>query len=922
MTFSLTGTDANLFAVDAAGVITFVGAPGFEDAGDTDADNVFDLTVTATDPDGLSSSQAVAVTVTDVNEAPVITSVAAVSVAENQLAASSATATDADGDTLTFSLTGADANLFAVDAAGVITFIGAPDFEMPGSMDGDNVFDLTVTATDPDGLSSSQAVAVTVTDVNEAPVITSAAAVSVAENQIAVSTATATDVDGDALTLTLTGTDAALFAIDAAGVITFVSAPDFETPGSMDGDNVFDLIVNANDGTVTTTQALTITVTDALDPVIGLNGIDDILNGGPEANILDGLTGSDTLSGLGGDDTLISDGDDILLDGGAGIDTADFSGVTSLDTTGAPLFSANTVNPVTGMTEFSADFFSIIDLDSGDTLLVTPATVASNNIVGNIANIENVIGTDFPDLIIGDVFDNTFDGGLGNDILVGNEGNDILNGGDGNDQIVPGSGNDIVNAGSGDDLIFDAGNVSTAGTPLVSNDIIDGGAGNDTYVFADFQAADVSITNNGDGTLTVTGVLSGTDTLTNVEVIQLGDGTPLAIPGAPPVTPPGSSTMATAGNDTLTGTAGDDVIDGLAGNDTLDGGVGADTLIGSSGDDILISDGQDSLLDGGTGSDTLDFSGVTGVVTTGMPIIEFSLVDATTGITTFDEDFFVALDFQSDVAVIDFGAGGTLTNLVNSENIIGKDFADVILGNTANNTLSGGLGNDLIVSDTGNDILNGGDGNDAIIAGFGNDTLNGGSGNDIIIDGPGNDIIDGGIGIDTLVLEDTQLADVSVTNNGDGTLTVVGLINGTDTLTNVESIVLLDGTPVTTPNAPSVKTSAPNEGSDGLTDATDLSALLSDEGVDLGQNSALDLNAQDQSVAPDLGDSIIEDVSVSALESIEGVTVSEGGVASAAPSVDTADLTDVVNLEDVLTEDSLAADLLNLDMSDMVDMVG
>ena len=90
----------------------------------------------------------------------------------------------------------------------------------------------------------------------------------------------------------------------------------------------------------------------------------------------------------------------------------------------------------------------------------------------------------------------------------------------------------------------------------------------------------------------------------------------------------------------------------------------------------------------------------------------------------------------------------------------------------------------------------------------------------------------------------------------------------------------------------------------------------------MGQDSALDLNAQDQSVAPDLGDSIIEDVSVSALESIEGVTVSEGGVTSAAPSADTADLADVVNLEDVLSEDSLAADLLNLEMSDMVDMVG
>ena len=103
-----------------------------------------------------------------------------------------------------------------IDGAGALDFLATPNFEMPGDANGDNVFDLTVTGTDPDGLSVSQTVAVTVTDVNEAPVITSPTAVSVAENQTSVPNATATDADaGDTVTFTLTGTDANLFNLDA-----------------------------------------------------------------------------------------------------------------------------------------------------------------------------------------------------------------------------------------------------------------------------------------------------------------------------------------------------------------------------------------------------------------------------------------------------------------------------------------------------------------------------------------------------------------------------------------------------------------------------------------------------------------------------------------------------------------------------------
>jgi len=270
LTFSLTGTDASLFAIDSSsGVVSFVGAPDFEMPGDAGADNVYDVTVNASDGTA-TATQAVAITVTDVNEAPVITNAAAVSAAENQTVAITAAATDSDGDALTFSLTGTDASLFAIDATtGVISFVGAPDFEMPGDAGANNVFDVIVNVSDGTA-TTTQNLAITVTNVNEAPVITSAAAISVAENSTNVTNVGSSDVDGDSLDFTLSGADAALFTIDAAGALDFVSPPDFETPGDANSDNVFNITITGTDpGGLTDSQAVAVTVTDVNEaPVI------------------------------------------------------------------------------------------------------------------------------------------------------------------------------------------------------------------------------------------------------------------------------------------------------------------------------------------------------------------------------------------------------------------------------------------------------------------------------------------------------------------------------------------------------------------------------------------------------------------------------------------------------------------------------
>ncbi len=249
LTYTLTGTDASSLSINSSsGVITFNSAPDYE----TKA--TYSVTVHVSDGTN-TTPQALSINVTDVNEtSPVITSSPTFSAAENQLAVGTVTATDADtSDTLTYTLTGTDASSLSINSSsGVITFNSAPDYESKATY--------SVTVNVSDGTNTTpQALSINVTDVNEtSPVITSSPTFSAAENQVAVDTVTATDADtSDTLTYTLTGTDASSLSINiSSGVITFDSAPDYETKAT------YFVTVNVSDGTNTTPQALSISVTN------------------------------------------------------------------------------------------------------------------------------------------------------------------------------------------------------------------------------------------------------------------------------------------------------------------------------------------------------------------------------------------------------------------------------------------------------------------------------------------------------------------------------------------------------------------------------------------------------------------------------------------------------------------------------------
>ena len=178
---------------------------------------------------------------------PVFTSSATFSAAENQTAIDTVTATDANGDTVTFTVSGSE---LEITSAGVLTFASAPDFETKSSY--------TATVSASNGINvTTQAITVNVTNLNDNnPSFTSDATLSAAENQTSIDTVTATDADGDSVTFTISGSE---LAITSAGVLTFASAPDYETK------NTYTATVTASDGTNSTTQDITVNVTNVND---------------------------------------------------------------------------------------------------------------------------------------------------------------------------------------------------------------------------------------------------------------------------------------------------------------------------------------------------------------------------------------------------------------------------------------------------------------------------------------------------------------------------------------------------------------------------------------------------------------------------------------------------------------------------------
>ncbi|HWR00514.1 MAG TPA: cadherin domain-containing protein [Chlorobaculum sp.] len=234
LTYSVSGTDASLLNIDSV-----TGAVTLKSAADITLKTSYSFNVVASD--GLAAHDATKVVLVSVqalnNYAPVITSGVTGTVVENAPTSTviyTATATDADNNPVSYSLSGTDASLLNINSAtGAVTLKTSADYETKTS------YSFNVIASD--GLAAhdvSKAVVVSVTNLNDiAPVFTSGATGAVVENaavSTVIYTAVATDADNlGALSYSLSGADASYLNIDSVtGAVTLKASADYETKTS------------------------------------------------------------------------------------------------------------------------------------------------------------------------------------------------------------------------------------------------------------------------------------------------------------------------------------------------------------------------------------------------------------------------------------------------------------------------------------------------------------------------------------------------------------------------------------------------------------------------------------------------------------------------------------------------------------------
>ena len=210
--------------------------------------------------------------------------------------------------TIRYTLAGTDADRFEIDdETGQITTAVDLNYEAAAgdasNCVAQNACEVTITATDSTGTAGATGttapnlnatVTITITDVDEMPTFAAAslAAVTVQENTMALFgdaadgfsiaaadgvTYTATDPETRQITYHLMGSDAAKFQLSATQVLSFKEdqEPDYEMPGDADRDNVYEVTVRANDGTMTADKMVKVTVVNEDEgPVI--TGVEEV----------------------------------------------------------------------------------------------------------------------------------------------------------------------------------------------------------------------------------------------------------------------------------------------------------------------------------------------------------------------------------------------------------------------------------------------------------------------------------------------------------------------------------------------------------------------------------------------------------------------------------------------------------------------
>ena len=270
ITWALSGTDEDDFTL-TDGVLRFASQPDVEIPADSDTNNLYVITIKATDDQSLSDTINVQVTVAGQNEPPTFPGATtsrdiSETTPAGQSVGSPVTAADPERDSLTYSLSGTDAGHFDIaTSTGQILTKSALDYE-------GNKKSYTVTVSVHDGRNpngdndtsedATITVTINVTDENEAPTITGLETTDWPENATGtIAKYTANDPEMATTTWTIDGTDKADFSISDTGVLTIDNAPDYES-----GHTFYQVIVRASDGQYTAELDVTINITNVDEP--------------------------------------------------------------------------------------------------------------------------------------------------------------------------------------------------------------------------------------------------------------------------------------------------------------------------------------------------------------------------------------------------------------------------------------------------------------------------------------------------------------------------------------------------------------------------------------------------------------------------------------------------------------------------------
>lgn len=148
-----------------------------------------------------------------------------------------------------------------ISSSGDVTFDPTGSFQFLDDGESRDIF-ITYTVSDGNGGTDEGRLDLTINGINDAPTLLPTITRNISENNTQIGFLGGSDVDGDVLTWSITGgEDAALFQIDTAnGSLSFLTAPDFEAPGDVDGNNDYELEISLTDGDETVTSDVTVNV--------------------------------------------------------------------------------------------------------------------------------------------------------------------------------------------------------------------------------------------------------------------------------------------------------------------------------------------------------------------------------------------------------------------------------------------------------------------------------------------------------------------------------------------------------------------------------------------------------------------------------------------------------------------------------------